>query len=205
MDGHPAGARMPSTDDPILSPQHLALMQQAERAALALAGRSREIEAHRWLPPDIADLLAEAGLYRLLTAAAFGGHEAPPASFFLVIERLARADAAAAWCCFISCTASVLAAYLPTEAARAIFSPPGLKAAGVFAPRGRAVATELGGVPGLRVSGRWAWGSGSHNAHIVSAGCLLIGADGQPTAGADGTPRVVSVLLEPAQLRLLDN
>ena len=54
-------------DQAIASTQHEALMQQVEHAALALAGRSREIEAQRWLPQDIADTLATAGLYRLLT------------------------------------------------------------------------------------------------------------------------------------------
>ena len=192
-------------DQAIASTQHEALMQQVEHAALALAGRSREIEAQRWLPQDIADTLATAGLYRLLTPQAYGGHEAAPASFFKVIERLAQADAAAAWCCFISCTSSLLAAYLPEPEAVAIFSKPDLKAAGVFAPRGRAKACVRDGVPGLLVSGRWPWGSGTHNADIISAGCLLIDGKGQAELLADGTPRVVSVLLDRAQVELLDN
>ena len=192
-------------DHSTLSPQHPALMQAAEQAALLLAGRSREIEAQRWLPQDIADSMAASGLYRLLTPRAYGGHEASPTSFFLVIERLAQADAAAAWCCFISCTSSVLAAYLPEAEAHAIFSKPELKTAGVFAPRGRARACVQDGVSGLRVSGRWPWGSGTHNADIISAGCLLLDDDGQAALLADGTPRVVSVLLERAQVRLLDN
>ena len=192
-------------DHSTLSPQHPALMQAAEQAALLLAGRSREIEAQRWQPQDIADSMAASGLYRLLTPRAYGGHEASPTSFFLVIERLAQADAAAAWCCFISCTSSVLAAYLPEAEAHAIFSKPELKTAGVFAPRGRARACVQDGVSGLRVSGRWPWGSGTHNADIISAGCLLLDDDGQAALLADGTPRVVSVLLERAQVRLLDN
>lgn len=192
-------------DHSTLSPQHPALMQAAEQAALLLAGRSREIEAQRWLPQDIADSMAASGLYRLLTPRAYGGHEASPTSFFLVIERLAQADAAAAWCCFISCTSSVLAAYLPEAEAHAIFSKPELKTAGVFAPRGRARACVQDGVSGLRVSGRWPWGSGTHNADIISAGCLLLDDDGQAALLADGTPRVVSVLLERTQVRLLDN
>ena len=196
---------MTATDDPIRSSSHQALMQAAEQAAGALAGRSREIEAQRHLPDDSADLLAGAGLYRLLTPAAYGGHEAPPASFFLIIERLARADAASAWCCFISCTASVLAAYLPAAEARAVFSRPDLKAAGVFAPRGRALMAEQAGQIGLRISGRWAWGSGAHNAHIITAGCLLMGPGGQPELGQDGTARVISVVLRRDQVRLLDN
>ncbi len=187
------------------STQHRALMQAAARAGLALSGRSREIEAQRWLPQDIADSLAEAGLYRLLTPRELGGHEAPPASFYLVIEQLARADAAAAWCCFISCTASVLAAYLPADAAVELFSAPQLKAAGVFAPRGRALPLERNGVAGLRVSGRWAWGSGVRNADLVTAGCLLIGDDGKPVLGAEGAPRVLSVVLQRAQVHPLDN
>lgn len=187
------------------SPQHQALMRATADAARALAGRSREIEAQRWLPQDIADALAEAGLYRLLTPAVHGGHEAPPASFYRVIEQLARADAAAAWCCFISCTASVLAAYLPEAEAAALFGRPTLKAAGVFAPRGRAVAAEQDGVAGLRINGRWAWGSGVRNADLVTAGCLLIGDDGQPALLADGSPRVLSVVLDRAQVLLLDN
>ena len=42
--------------------------------------------------------------YRLRTPSAYGGHEAAPANYFLLIERLARADAAAARCCFIANT-----------------------------------------------------------------------------------------------------
>ena len=196
---------MPLSTDPTRSPQHRELMAVVEAAAQALAGRSREIEALRHLPPDIADSLAGAGLMRLLTPRAHGGHEVPPASFYLLIERLAQADAAAAWCTFIACTSAVLAAYLPEPEAGALFGRPMLKAAGVFAPRGQAVAATQAGVAGLRVSGRWAWGSGAHHADLISAGCLLIGDDGRPALLADGSPRVVSVLLDRAQVRLLDN
>ena len=196
---------MPCRTDPMPSSQHRNLLAEAGRAALALSGRSAEIEAQRQLPQDIADALASAGLYRLLTPRAFGGHETHPATFYAVIEQLARADAATAWCCFISCTASLLAAYLPEAEARAIFSRPDLKAAGVFAPRGKAVAAEQGGVAGLRVSGRWAWGSGAHNADIITAGCLLLGDDGKPQLGADGAPQVLSVVFDRAQVRLVDN
>lgn len=196
---------MSLTSEATRSPQHRELMQAAARVGLGLASRSREIEANRWLPQDIADALAEAGLYRLLTPRTLGGHEAPPGSFYLVIEQLARADAAAAWCCFVSCTSSVLAAYLPEAAAAMLFGHPHLKAAGVFAPRGRAVPAVQDGVAGLRVSGRWAWGSGARNADLVTAGCLLIGDDGKPELLDGGAPRVLSVVLPRAQVHLLDN
>ncbi len=111
------------------TPQHLALMQAAWRrpgAGLALlAGRSREIEAQRALPQGVADRLAHAGLYRLRTPQALGGHAALPASFYLVTDQLARADAASAWRCFIRCTASLLATYLPEGSTAALFQRPG--------------------------------------------------------------------------------
>ena len=208
-----SASRSPAHSDPTRSAQHLTLMATTERAVSALLGRSREIETRRSLPPDIADMLAQAGLYRLLTPSIYGGHEAAPASFFLLIERLACGDAAAAWCCFIANTTCLNAAYLPDAEARPLFSAPLLKAAGVFAPRGQAVPAVQDGVAGLRVTGRWAWGSGTHNADIVVAGCLLLGADGQPVLSASdaakglpgGAPRVLSVLLERSQVRLLDN
>ncbi|MDT7835566.1 acyl-CoA dehydrogenase family protein [Aquabacterium sp. OR-4] len=187
------------------TPAHAALMAQAEAAATLLAGRSAAIEAQRALPADLANALAEAGLYRLLTPAAYGGHEAPPASFWCVIERLARADAAAAWCSFIACTSSLLAAWLPADEAAAVFGRPALKAAGVFAPRGRALPATQAGRAGWRVSGRWAWGSGTANADVISVGCLVDGADGRPQTLPDGTPRVLSLLLDRAQVHLLDN
>ena len=196
---------MPVSTAATRTPQHQALMLAAARAGLALEGRSQEFETLRALPQDVADLLADAGLYRLLTPQQYGGHEAPPASFYLVVEQLARADAASAWCCFISCTSALLAAYLPDDAATALFTRPDLKLAGVFAPRGRAVPAEQHGVAGLRVSGRWAWGSGTRNADLVTAGCLVMGPDGQPMRMADGTPRIVSVVLQRSQVQLADN
>jgi alkylation response protein AidB-like acyl-CoA dehydrogenase len=185
--------------------QHHALMALAEQAAVAVAPRSREIEALRHLPQDIAEAMAEAGLYRLLTPAAYGGHECHVATYLEVVECVARGDASAAWCMFISCTASVLAAYLPPAAAAKLFAPPALKAAGVFAPRGRAVPERRDGIVGYRVSGRWGWGSGAHNADLISGGCVVTGANGRPEASGDGAPRVLSVLFERSQVHLLDN
>lgn len=184
---------------------HAALMDRAEALARFVEGRSREFEALCHLPPDVVDAMADSGLLRLLTPAEIGGLEVPVSSFFTVIERLARSDAAVAWCSFISCTSCVLAAYLPRPEAEALFSAQRLKAAGVFAPRGQARPETLDGVAGHRVSGRWFWGSGARHADLVGAGCLVIGPDGRPETLADGTPRVLSVVFDRSQVTVLDN
>jgi len=190
-----------------LPPAELRAAVLAQAAALAdtLPARAAEMEALRRLPDDLADELARRGLLRLLTPASIGGLEVPMAVFFEAIERIARGDASTAWCTFISCTASVLAAYLPKDVSAQAFGSPTARAAGVFAPRGRAVAAVQDGVAGYRIDGRWFWGSAAHHAQVVSGGCLVIGTDGRPEALPDGTPRVLSVLFDRAQVRLLDN
>lgn len=181
------------------------MIEAAERAASLLEGRSAEIEAVRRLPPDVADALAGLGLMRLLTPVDYGGAELHPAEFFRVIERVARADASAAWCCFVASTSSLVAAHLDPAVAAPLFGRPGLKAAGVFAPRGTARRERRDGVDGVRVHGRWAWGSGVQHADLVVVGCLVPGADGQPERLASGAPRVLSVVVDASQVQPLDN
>ncbi len=170
------------------------MIEAAERAAALLAGRSAEIEAERRLPRDLADGLAALGLMRLLTPRSCGGPELHPAEFFRVVERVARADASAAWCSFISSTSALVAAWLPPATARPLFGRDDLRCAGVYAPRGRARPEGSGFV----VSGRWAWGSGVQHADVVVVGCLVPG-------GPDGAPRVLSVVVDAAYVRPLDN
>jgi len=171
------------------------LIEQAEGVAARIAGRAREFEALRRLPDDVAALLADSGLLSMLTPARYGGAELHPAEFFAAIERLARTDASVAWCCFISNTSCLLAAYLDEAVAAPVFGRRGLKAAGVFAPRGTARRARDGGREGFRISGRWAWGSFAQHADVISAGCLIEGEPGPP----------VSVLLDRDQVRVLDN
>lgn len=187
------------------TPTHDDLMARADALAALVQGRSREFEALCHLPPDVVQAMAASGLLRLLTPAEIGGFEVPVASYFALIERLGRADASLAWCSFISSTSCVLAAYLQKDASNALFASPALKAAGVFAPRGQARPAVQGGVAGYRVSGRWFWGSGARHADLINGGCLVIGEDGKPVAQADGSPRVLSVVFERAQVKVLDN
>lgn len=174
----------------------------ADRIGQALAGRAAEFESRRALPDDAADMLAEAGLHTLLLPRRCGGAELDPAPFFDTVERLARYEAASAWCSFIGCTASVLLSRMAEADARRLADRPGLRWAGVFAPRGRAEPAERNGEPGWLVQGNWSWGSGSANAHWVSAGCVAMGADGRPQTLPDGSPRVLSVWLIREQLSL---
>ena len=165
------------------------LLAAAERFAPEIAERAAEIEANRFLPQDMAKRFAEAGLYRLCVPEVYGGLESHPGELVKVVERIAQADGSAAWCVFIGATSGVVAAFLEPSEAERIFGDPLTITAGVFAPRGKAVHANEGGVDGYRVTGRWQWGSGSRNASWISGGALIIGDDGKPEMAAEGLPQ----------------
>jgi alkylation response protein AidB-like acyl-CoA dehydrogenase len=145
--------------------------------ARALRPRLREaspaIERARRLPADMAAQLSAEGLFRLLAPRSAGGLEVHPQTFVDALAALAEGDGATAWIAMTSSTTGLLYAYLD-EAGRV-----GLDAeapldtaplAGIFAPSGKAVATD----GGYRLSGRWSYASGCDNAtHRLVGGLVL--------------------------------
>jgi hypothetical protein len=69
----------------------------------------------------------------------------------IVVEEIARADAAAAWNLMLGATYGLWAAFLPEEAAREIYGAPDAVVAGALRPSGRARPVDGGFV----VDGQW--------------------------------------------------
>jgi alkylation response protein AidB-like acyl-CoA dehydrogenase len=158
------------------------LLQQARDLGPTLAERSERIEAHRTLPDDVVADLTDAGLFRLLTPADLGGPELDVATAIDVIAEVSRHDGAAGWCVMIAGTTSLQAGFLPLDVATLIFGPADSCVGGYAAPVGRAVAVD----GGLRVTGTWAWGSGTHHCTWIGGGARIVDADGTPTRRDDG-------------------
>jgi alkylation response protein AidB-like acyl-CoA dehydrogenase len=161
--------------------------------------RGDEIESLRHLPPDLARRLGEARLYDMWAPATVGGLELPLADGLESLEALAQADGSTAWCAFIGATSAVALAYLDESAAREIASRPGTLLAGVYAPRGTAEAVD----EGYRVTGRWSWGSGIHNADWVMAGCQRV-VGGEVERVPNGPPVPWMMIAPKADVDLLD-
>ena len=158
------------------------LLQRARDLGPTLAERSERIEAHRTLPDDVVADLTDAGLFRLLTPADLGGPELDVATAIDVIAEVSRHDGAAGWCVMIAGTTSLQAGFLPLDVATLIFGPADSCVGGYAAPGGRAVAVD----GGLRVTGTWAWGSGTHHCTWIGGGARIVDADGTPTRRDDG-------------------
>jgi alkylation response protein AidB-like acyl-CoA dehydrogenase len=159
------------------------IVTAARTFAATLEGRSDEIENARRLPPDIAQGMAKAGLFRALVPKSIGGHEARPDALAEMIETIARADGSTAWCLMIGSTTALNAAYLPADEAKTIYGAPDAIACGVYAPLGRAVPDGDDYI----VTGRWAWGSGTQNAQWIAGGAFVMEGE-KPALGPDGAP-----------------
>ena len=171
----------------------------AQAISAEIRGRAEEVERARRLPRDLSRRFAEAGFYRMCVPEAYGGLELPPGDTMRTIERVARADGSCAWCVFIGATSGSVLAALAPEAAREIFHRPDVLLGGVFAPHGRAVATE----GGFRVTGRWPWGSGCENADWVMGGCQLI-RNGEPEETKSGAPRSRMMIAPADEIEFFD-
>ena len=158
------------------------LLPAARALGPSLAERGDRIEAERTLPDDVVADLRDVGLFRLLTPTDLGGPEADVATTSDVIAEVARHDGAAAWCVMIAGTTSLQAGFLPTDVAAEIFGSPDSIAGGYAAPVGS--ATPVDG--GLRVTGTWAWGSGTQHCNWIGGGTRIVGPDGKPTRRDDG-------------------
>ncbi len=166
--------------------------------------RADEAEAARKYPQDLIERMAQAGLFRLCNPRALDGLEQSPSVLAEVIECLAKADASAAWIAFIGVSSMVHLAGFDAKAAEVMLADPNTKAAGVFAPRGKAVPATRNGEAGYLLSGRWQWGSGSQNCDWLTGGGFVVGKDGKPVTLPSGRLDQRSFAMRRDQVEFLD-
>jgi indole-3-acetate monooxygenase len=166
-----------------------AVIARAEAVRPAVAAASNEIEEKRRLPPHLLDKLHEQKLFRLLMPRTNDGIETDPITFFHVIETIARADASTAWCLSQAGGCAMTAAYLDLPVAQEIFGddPRAVLAWGP-GPKAKAIECTVDGVSGYKVTGVWAFASGSRHATWLGAHCPVFLADGTRRIAADGRP-----------------
>lgn len=165
-----------------------------------LETRSNEIERNRALPVDLLDRLKPTGAFRMYVPLDLGGPGLTAWESLQVIEELAFHDGATGWCAMIGSTTSLLSSYLPAPHAEEVFGAPDSVSGGFAMPCGRAVPVE----GGLRVTGRWAWGSGTRHCTWIGGGALVVGSDGKPQPRADGLAAPF-VFFRPEEVEFIDN
>jgi alkylation response protein AidB-like acyl-CoA dehydrogenase len=176
-----------------------AILANARNLVPTIREQADAIEKGRRLPAPLVDAMSDAGIFRIAMPRAWGGPEMSPLDQIELMEILAYADPSAAWCASILSDSGFYAGFLEDEAARKLFPNLDARAAGMLAPVGRA---EI--VPGgYRVTGKWAFGSGSLHATHLTGGCLVLN-DGQPIMEENGYPRWRVMIFDPADVEILD-
>lgn len=179
-----------------------ALVKAAQRIAPLVRACRDEGERERRLPVQVLAAMHEARLFRMYIPKALGGLEIDPITSMIVIEEIARADAAAAWNLMLGATYGLWAAFLPEDAAREIYGAPDAVVAGALRPTGRACSVDGGFV----VDGRWSFASGIRHAAWWNAGVLVVrdGGDGKD-APPPAAPEAWLVFFPAADGELIDN
>lgn len=173
-------------------------------AIRALGPRVRElalcIETERRLDPELAAELGRVGVWRACVPRSVGGLEIPFPSQLEVFEELSHADGSAGWCAMIGATSGLVYAYLDPGVARDILAADAAACTGgVFAPSGRAVEVA----EGLRVTGRWAFGSGVQHCARMGLGVVVMDGDA-PRLVRSGAPDFRAVLVDAGDYGILD-
>jgi alkylation response protein AidB-like acyl-CoA dehydrogenase len=175
------------------------LVERAKALAPLIAAEADEIERKRRLTPAVVSALVENGLYRSLLPTSIGGFESPPVVFMEMLEEIAKADASTAWCLGQCSVCSMTAAYLDADVARQVFGEPGdILAWG-------AIAHDVQVVPGgYRISARWDFASGSHQANWLGAHVQVLEADGTRRMKPNGTPEIRTIVFPASSATMHD-
>ncbi|MBT4492758.1 MAG: hypothetical protein HOC70_05885 [Gammaproteobacteria bacterium] len=168
---------------------------------------SEKAEADCRVPPDIIDKLNGAGLLAMTIAEKYGGLELDALDSLKAIEELSYADSGVGWCCMIYSTTAHLGSFLPEAWGNQVYGVENTNgrfrspiSAGAAAPTGKGRAVE----GGVIVSGRWAWGSGTHHCDWICGG-TVVEEDGELRRLPNGEPAVHVMFFEKDQVNLQDN
>ena len=157
---------------------------RARELAPMLTAAGPHIDAACELPPDVLDAMHARGMFRLLVPRSIGGAELDPATYIQCVEAIARGDASVAWCMNQGSGCSMSAGFLEPNVAREVFGGARDVLAWGMGPGAKAIRAE----GGWRITGNWAFASGSRHATWLGAHCPCFEADGTPQRHPDGRP-----------------
>jgi 3-hydroxy-9,10-secoandrosta-1,3,5(10)-triene-9,17-dione monooxygenase len=142
-----------------------------------LRQRAQEAEDNRNVPAESVKSLAEAGFFRLLQPASYGGLEADPIAFYTAVRLIASACGSTGWIASVLGVHAWQLALFPVQAQEDVWgADPGTRMSSSYMATGRARLTE----GGYRLVGRWSFSSGCDHANWVLLGGAVIDGDGKP-------------------------
>jgi 3-hydroxy-9,10-secoandrosta-1,3,5(10)-triene-9,17-dione monooxygenase len=125
-----------------------------------LRANAERTERDRRLTDEVTEAVRSAGLFQACTPRASGGSGGGVRTLVELTAELARGDGSTGWVAFIANTTGLAFGLFPDHVRAAIYTDPHNVAISQFTPA--PTATEVEG--GYRLSGKWPFASGSHQA-----------------------------------------
>jgi indole-3-acetate monooxygenase len=135
--------------------------------------------------------------FNLFVPQSYGGLELALAEGLKLEEGLAYADGSTGWTVTLCSGANWFVGFLEKEAALEIFSDPLACLAGSGRPSGTARVIENG----YEISGYWRYATGTPQATVFTANCLLE-ANGQPVTDNEGHPQMASFWFKKEEVQI---
>ena len=170
------------------------LLDAAKNLVPLIIANLDQIDSECQLPPELAEVMAQKGLFSLYVPKSLGGPELDPVTAFYVVEEISKADGSTGWCSFNGTALTAAVSRITVAAAKELFGdPPDIRGSGSARSGGTAKLTE----GGYFVSGRWNYLSGLDHAKCLFLNCDVVD-DSGPVLSEDGGPvsRVAIVPLE---------
>jgi 3-hydroxy-9,10-secoandrosta-1,3,5(10)-triene-9,17-dione monooxygenase len=170
---------------PNLAPEKLGHKDLVARAAALipqLRERVAEAEQTRKLPALNVEAVRNAGLFRVLQAARYGGHQQSLRTHIDTIALVAEGCSSTAWCMGVIHAHSWLMAHFPQAAQEETYgADPDAIISAIISPRGQAKP----GKGGYMLNGVWPFGSGSQYAQWLFLGAAILNERGEVVDEAD--------------------
>ena len=170
------------------------LVSRAVEIAPFVRAQAEHTESNRLVPAEAIGLLREAGLFRTMKPAIYGGYEYGFDALIRIAAPIGAACGSTGWVFSLGIVHQWLAAMFPKQAQDEFWSDPDALLFGSYPPVGKVVPAD----GGYRLSGNWSFTSGCDHAQWLVLGGMI-------PPGGEGTPPTPAFFLLPiADVRIDD-
>ena len=172
----------PGRTSPVAGAPALSQLGDAARAMVPyLREQARNTELERRVSQKSTDMFREAGFFKLMQPARFGGYEYGFTAFIEIISELARGCASSAWGCSLGAIHQWALSTFPEQAQQDVWGEnPYAIMCGSYAPAGKAEKVD----GGYTVQGEWHWASNVDNSEWALLGVVFPPNEDGTSAGA---------------------
>jgi len=171
------------------------LVSRAKTIGTLVRDRAEQTEADRLVPAEAVARMRDAGLFRIMQPARYGGYEYGFNALVHAVAPVAAGCGSSGWIFSLYIVHQWLTATFSKQAQDEYWSDPDAISAGSYAPVGKAAAVD----GGYRLTGVWGFTSGCDHAQWLFLGGMI------PPASEGTPPRPAFFLVPRADVRLDDN